>query len=245
MQLPVFIKEPIVGIVGDTCYTSLVENLNIQDFDCIKYSISKCLGLAIVLGGSIVKVPQILNIVKNKSAQGLSLTSYLLDTLSCFINLSYNLRQGNPFSTFGEILFIAIQNVIITSLIINFTGLSKAKLVAFIAVYAGLFYCLNSADIVPQVAMSSLFAATIPISLTARIPQIYTNFKNKSTGQLAVFTVVNYFVGSAARVFTTMTELDDPIMLYGGLLATTLNGILVLQVIMYWNNKIQKQKKVD
>lgn len=242
MYLPVFIKDPLVGIIGDVCYTSLVENLNIQDMGCIKYSISKCLGLAIVLGGSIVKVPQILNIVKNKSAQGLSLTSYLLDTLSCIINLAYNLRQGNPFSTFGEILFIVIQNVIITSLIINFTGLEKSKLVAFIAVYVSLFYCLNSPQIVPPVVMSSLFAATIPISLTARIPQIYTNYKNKSTGQLAVFTVANYFLGSAARVFTTLTELDDPIMLFGGLLATSLNGILVLQVVMYWNNKVKQEK---
>lgn len=42
------------------CYVSLVENLNIDDVDCIKYSLSKGLGVGIVAGGSIMKVPQLL-----------------------------------------------------------------------------------------------------------------------------------------------------------------------------------------
>ena len=42
------------------CYVSLVENLNIEDVDCIKYSLSKALGVGIVVGGSIMKVPQLL-----------------------------------------------------------------------------------------------------------------------------------------------------------------------------------------
>lgn len=42
------------------CYVSLVENLSIEDVDCIKYSLSKGLGVGIVVGGSIMKVPQLL-----------------------------------------------------------------------------------------------------------------------------------------------------------------------------------------
>jgi len=42
------------------CYVSLVENLNIKDVECLKYSLSKGLGLGIVLGGSIMKIPQLL-----------------------------------------------------------------------------------------------------------------------------------------------------------------------------------------
>jgi mannose-P-dolichol utilization defect 1 len=42
------------------CYESLVENFDLGDGECIKYSISKALGVAIVLGGSIMKVPQLL-----------------------------------------------------------------------------------------------------------------------------------------------------------------------------------------
>jgi mannose-P-dolichol utilization defect protein 1 len=39
---------------------SLVENLNIGDIECLKYAVSKGLGIAIVAGGSVMKVPQML-----------------------------------------------------------------------------------------------------------------------------------------------------------------------------------------
>lgn len=244
MHYPSFIREPAVALVGEECYSSLLENFNFHDMACIKYAISKGLGVGIVVGGSIVKIPQILTILKNQSAQGLSLTSYLLETLSYFITLSYNLRQGNPFSTFGEILFICIQNVIIVSLIFYY-GRQLGLLGTVLIGLGSLLYSLNNEQLVPAVLMSSLYAATIPLSLASKVPQIYTNFVNKSTGQLSVFTVVNYFAGSAARVFTTMTELDDTLMLFGNALATTFNAILVLQVILYWNKNKKQTSKLD
>ena len=37
-----------------------MENLDLQDVECLKYSLSKGLGIGIVVGGSIMKVPQLL-----------------------------------------------------------------------------------------------------------------------------------------------------------------------------------------
>ena len=37
-----------------------MENLDIGDVECLKYALSKGLGLGIVVGGSIMKVPQLL-----------------------------------------------------------------------------------------------------------------------------------------------------------------------------------------
>lgn len=78
-NLPWIISEPITAVIGKVCgtgmivhrarthkqyvqkcYQSLIEDLNFGDVDCIKLSVSKGLGIGIVLGGSIVKVPQIL-----------------------------------------------------------------------------------------------------------------------------------------------------------------------------------------
>jgi mannose-P-dolichol utilization defect protein 1 len=42
------------------CYTSIVEDLNFSDIECLKYSLSKGLGVGIVVGGSIMKLPQVL-----------------------------------------------------------------------------------------------------------------------------------------------------------------------------------------
>lgn len=47
---------------------------------CLKLAVSKGLGLAMVAGGAILKLPQIVTVVKSGSARGLSLSSYVLDT---------------------------------------------------------------------------------------------------------------------------------------------------------------------
>ena len=76
-NLPWFIKDLGVSIIGTVsashihaipsnvntkqeCYTSLIENLDFGDLKCLKYSLSKILGIGIVFGGSIMKVPQVL-----------------------------------------------------------------------------------------------------------------------------------------------------------------------------------------
>ncbi|KAI7885293.1 mannose-P-dolichol utilization defect 1 protein [Lichtheimia hyalospora FSU 10163] len=244
MQLPAPIKSSATALIGEHCYVSLVEEFDLSNVDCIKYTISKGLGLGIVVGGSIVKIPQILTILSSGSARGLSLMSYVLETLSCIITFSYNVRHGNPFSTYGETAFLTVQDIIITLMILHYArqyGATVGTLIGFSAVIYGLIY------MVPPVLMASLYAATIPLSLASKVPQIYTNFVNKSTGQLSVFAVINYFAGTTARVFTTMTELDDPLMLTGSVLASVLNGILAIQVFLYWGNKMTdvKQKKSE
>lgn len=58
-HIPGFIRQPAEALIGQKCYTSLVYDFNISDVDCLKYALSKGLGLGIVLGGGIVKIPQV------------------------------------------------------------------------------------------------------------------------------------------------------------------------------------------
>jgi len=44
------------------------------------------------------------------------------------------------------------------------------------------------------------------------------------------------FGGSLARLGTVLVETDDLIYLISFLVAVSLNGILVLQFVLYWNN---------
>lgn len=97
-------------------------NVDLGSTYCLKYSLSKVLGLGIVLGGSIVKVPQILKIVKSGSVRGLSLSSYLLDTASLFITVAYNIRNKFPWSTYGENVFLLIQNVLFLKRVLSWTS---------------------------------------------------------------------------------------------------------------------------
>jgi len=237
-NFPWFIRDLGISIVGERCYTSLVENLNVRDVECIKYSLSKGLGIGIVVGGSIMKIPQILLIVNAGSARGLSFSAYVLETFSYAITLAYSYRNGFPFSTYGENLFLTIQNAIITLLIIAYNPLSKKSLypkstnllmgVITIAASSAVLYSL------PSDTLSLLQLCTLPLSLFSKFPQIRQNARAKSTGQLSTFAVVSQIAGCTARLFTNATETGDSLMAAGFALALILNIVLGAQMLMYW-----------
>jgi mannose-P-dolichol utilization defect protein 1 len=58
-NIPFFLRDPAVALIGEKCYTVLVYDFDITHSECLKYALSKGLGLGIVLGGSIVKIPQV------------------------------------------------------------------------------------------------------------------------------------------------------------------------------------------
>lgn len=103
-------------------------NLEFEDFNCIKLLISKLLGIGIVFGyidlciyylsrGAILKVPQIMKIVSARSVAGISFASYLLETICYSISVCYNYRNGMPWTTYGESIFITVQNFIVLLLL--------------------------------------------------------------------------------------------------------------------------------
>src|SRR5690349_19964455 len=92
-------------LVGPKCAHKLLP-LGRSDVDCFKLDVSTIVGFGIILGGIVLQLPQILKIVAAGSAEGLSVESYLLETLAYVISLASNLRCGNPFSTFGESEFL-------------------------------------------------------------------------------------------------------------------------------------------
>ena len=73
--------------------------------------------------------------------------------------------------------------------------------------------------------------------------QIVANFRNGHTGQLSFIMVLLLFLGAMARIFTTIQETGDKVMLVTFLVSTVLNGTLVFQVLFYWNVKPDLKKK--
>lgn len=54
--------------------------------------------------------------------------------------------------------------------------------------------------------------------------------------------VFNYLIGSMSRIFTTLQEVDDKFILYGFIGGFSLNVILAIQMLWYWNASTPKQK---
>lgn len=214
----------------------------LQDF------ITRTLGYGIVGSSGIVKLPQILSILANSSVQGLSFFSILLETASYLINLSYNFRQHNDFTTFGESAFLSLQNIVILLLILYYSGLTK-YINGFVGLLSLAFYSLfanpeGNVGVLSNEYIKSLTTLTIPLIIFSKLPQISNNFKNKSTGQLSIVSVLAGLFGAVVRVFTTLSSgIQDNLILLGFGASLLLNFVLFLQIVVYKNKPISQEKK--
>lgn len=187
-NLPQPIRDLGLSIIGERCYSSLVLDIDLADSDCLKLAVSKALGTGIVAASSIVKVPQIVNLVRSRSASGVSLLSYLLETSSYLVSLAYNVRSGFPFSTYGETALILGQNVVITALVLNYSGRAGAAAL-FVAALAGALGALFTEGVVDQGLLGYLQAGAGTLGIASKVPQILAIWQQGSTGQLSAFTV--------------------------------------------------------
>jgi mannose-P-dolichol utilization defect protein 1 len=184
------------------------------------------------------------------SARGLSLPAYFLETAAYAITLAYSFRHHFPFSTYGENLFLTIQNILITLLIIYYapnafffhqTGtIQKIIITAVFMAATGLALGTISLDL-----LALLQITTLPLSVFSKLPQIRQNFRSKSTGQLSAFAVVSQIAGCLARLFTTATEIGDSLVSAGFALALSLNLILGAQLWLYWGESEDSKDSYD
>ncbi|KAK9023324.1 hypothetical protein V6N11_003545 [Hibiscus sabdariffa] len=92
-----------------SCAVGSLRNGSFPPQECLLPLISKLLGYAIVAASTTVKLPQIMKILKHKSVRGLSLTAFELEVVGYTIALAYCLHTGLPFSAYGELVFLLIQ----------------------------------------------------------------------------------------------------------------------------------------
>src|SRR5438477_13031228 len=97
-NLPAPIRDLGVSLLGESCYKTLILDIDPSSIECVKLAVSKGLGIGIIGASATVKVPQILKLIKSQSPAGVSFLSYLLETAAFLINLAYNYRSGFPFT---------------------------------------------------------------------------------------------------------------------------------------------------
>jgi len=187
-NLPGPIRDIGISLLGNHCYKTLIHDVQLSDASCFKLAISKGLGIGIIGASAVVKIPQLLKLLNSQSAAGLSFLAYALETSSYLISLAYNARMGFPFSTYGETAFIAVQNVAIAALILQYSGKGAAA-AAFVAGLAAAGYSLFSPGIIDMKTMGLLQAGAGALGVASKLPQIITVWQQGSTGQLSAFAV--------------------------------------------------------
>lgn len=199
------IKNIIVdqlAIFSSTCFDRVSEGY-FSDADCLQVALAKVLGYAIVLGAAFVKVPQLINIM-TKGVAGLSTLMFTLEITGYAIIVAHSVQHGFTFSGFGEAFFVLMQDFVIVFLIV----MNSKKLLDFLQftscivvlglLSAGVKRNYQSGEIIlDHGLMEYLRALCIVIFSASRVPQIVTNFANRSTGSLAFVTQLMQFAGSS------------------------------------------------
>ncbi|XP_028035877.1 mannose-P-dolichol utilization defect 1 protein homolog [Bombyx mandarina] len=234
------LKGLLLGVLSQKCYNEYFLKYNFLDVPCFKSTLSKGLGIGIILGSILVKVPQIFKILQSKSADGINIYGVYLELFAITANFAYSYVMGFPFSAWGEGTFLAIQTAMIAALVLHYGG-APMKGGIFLSVYCAIVSVLVSGYTSTDI-LWTMQAVTVPIILIAKSIQIGTNYKNGSTGQLSFITCFLLFGGSVARIFTSIQETGDSIIILTYCVSTIANGAIVLQMLWYWN--VEKTIKV-
>ncbi|XP_060791655.1 mannose-P-dolichol utilization defect 1b [Neoarius graeffei] len=230
-------------LMPEKCYDEFFLNFNFLHVDCLKMVISKGLGIGIILGSVLVKLPQILKLIGAKSAEGLSFKSVLLELLAITGTMAYSIAKSFPFSAWGEALFLMLQTVTIGFLIQHYKG-STVKGLGFLVIYFGLVAVLIS-PLTPMSVVTTMQASNMPAIIVGRLIQAGTNYKNGHTGQLSAISVFLLFAGSLARIFTSVQETGDFLMALSYVISSCCNGLIAAQVLYYWDVSPAIKKKAE
>lgn len=193
-------------------------------------------------------IPQIIKIVNSKSVVGIERQSWYFNTMIYLQTAGQAINKGLPFSVYGENLIVAAQCVVIIILIWGYD--TKIGIVEKLVVLFGLsgyaFILFNPEGFIDEQRWILISQSNVFLTVLSRVPQIWANYKNQSTGQLAFFGIFLSFIGCVARIATVLVETDDIWYLMPFVTALTLNGILTLQFALYWNStKAKVAEKKD
>jgi len=227
------------------CFEELLIKINIFHKTCPQILISRLLGVAITLGSSFLLVPQILKIHYSRSGEGISMIAQILGLIGAAGTASYSYEKNFVFGQWGDSLFVAIQMMVIVMQIMYFQGY-KAEAIAFMSVCWSFGMAVNH-HYIPLSVLEIVQALVIPIVFLSKGTQIYANYSQSGTGQLAITSVAMQFFGCVARVFTSIQETSGDIFIIGQfVLASMLNGIILAQIIYYGSGKkVTLDKKED
>lgn len=195
------------------------------------------------MGSITVKIPQILKLLKNKSGEGINMYSVSLDLTAITIYMSYSFVKGFPFSSWGDAAFLAIQTLAIGVLVLYY---NQAVIQSYLYLVLYLITCfVMMSGITPLSFLWTLQTCNIPIVVSGKLVQAWTNLKNGHTGQLSAITLFMLFAGSAARIFTSIQETGDTVVILTYIASTFANAVLAIQMLYYWNVAVPEKAKAE
>ena len=214
---------------------SMIMDLALPSTPCLSRLFAKLLGLVILMGACLNKLPIILNILKSKSAAGLSKNSCYSELIVYCNAALYGLLRGNPFTAYGETLIVTVQVFFVCTLLWKYQKISKSEICVSLLIFVAYLFVVS--NLLPPEYYPFLLNGNLPILVYSRGLLILENNKLKHTGNQSIATHSMNLGGSLVRILTTLKEIGfDWAMLSGYSISVLLNFILFTQTAVYRNN---------
>lgn len=156
---------------------------------------------------------------------GLAPASLYADVFLFATSVIYHVLKRNPIRAYGESVIVLVQTMVMVGLLWRFgieddptspavaakkTPVSKKReagggLVGRTAIVVGsVVASVLCMQYLPERLWGVLVIVSTPTILAVQLPQIWKNWRQKHTGELALLTVLLSFVGSSIRIGTTI-----------------------------------------
>ncbi|KAL7466760.1 hypothetical protein ACHAXS_007048 [Conticribra weissflogii] len=182
--------------------------------------------LGYVLGGAslLLYTPIAVRVLRQKSADGLTVSTWWLKLTSYTCTDAYNFKKGFPITAFSETLVITFEAMVILSLVSFYQKKLNRGTFALASLYLTLTTWLFA---LAQVSATLL-------NTFALVPQLWQNYQRKSSGDYSAVTSTLASLGCSIRLFTTVELADsDLLLLFNYGVALLLNLSVLMQILWF------------
>ena len=194
--------------------------------------VSKLLSVGIIGLSLVIKVPLIINILKRGSTEGLSFGVNFSELLTCLLTAGYNFHFGYIFSTYAESIITGIGILVVLFLMYKCKQISLPEY-AVTLFTSGVFTFGFIQDAFPEPLYAANATILTMLVIYSRVSQITLNIKNGSMGVQSAFELLLKIGKNSARLFTTLVEVGDTMLVAKIGVSFILNLLLLAQFFCY------------
>lgn len=222
--------------ISKVCLNEMLQWKQLANGPCMLAAFSKVLGIVLIGTMTIGQIPQIVKILRKRSASGVSLLSILLMLQASSSTVAYAIHKRFPVSTWGENIILMHENVVLICLLLRYSKRARASL-SFLLVFI-IYMLVLLWPTIPGKLLWCLYVLSMPAILASRAIQMFKNHKTKDPGQLSATSSFLCIFQGFGRLTTSIIMTGDYVMIYTFAAVSLFNVLLFIQVLYYrWRLK--------
>ncbi len=201
--------------------------------------ISRLLSYTVVAVSLILKLPQVIALLRSKNTKGVDLRACWMSVGGCLIGFSYGYIHGYHITTYMEAGVVAVQTAVIVFLVIYYNEQWTVENGVY-TIISLVFITVSYLKLVPHPLLRILLLSTLPLTIFSKWAQINAIYKIKSRGNVSLLTWCLDAYTCFARLFTVYMEVGDLQIFVTILIAFIMNCVVIFLCVFY-SDRAQKK----